>query len=350
MKKKFVPLDVSQWPPLDREMWIAAKQPGDLFDETGRAAAWSHGTVRLTEEGYGLYLGRLQDQGQLDPDMRPIDRVDAARVGAFVKEYSVGRAPHTIALAVRAIAYAIRATHPPDGLSWLTKMAHSMANHAKPVKSKTPHMATIAELLKLGAGLLKVGEGELDRGHRRGAQIYRDGLMICALITRPLRRRNFSALEIGRTLIVSPDAVRVFFEGKETKTGKQIDFVYPHFLRPAFCFYLEKARPILHVCANGPDNTMLWVGRRCQAMDGEEIAQRIGVVTERHLGRRMWPHLFRDCLATDVAIHDSEQVGIVKEVLGHATFATTEKYYIQAGSFHVSRRMQDVVAQLRVGH
>jgi hypothetical protein len=50
---------------------------------------------------YGLYLGRLREQGHLDPDMRPVDRVDAPGVGAFVKEYSVGRAPHTVALAVR---------------------------------------------------------------------------------------------------------------------------------------------------------------------------------------------------------------------------------------------------------
>jgi hypothetical protein len=98
-----------------------------------------------------------------------------------------------------AIAYAIRATHPPDGLPWLTKIAHSMGNHAKPVKSKAPHMATIAELLELGRELLKAGAQELASGHRRGAQIFRDGLMICALATRPLRRRNFSALEIGRT-------------------------------------------------------------------------------------------------------------------------------------------------------
>jgi hypothetical protein len=148
---------------------------------------------------YGLYLGRLREQGHLDPDMRPVDRVDAPGVGAFVKEYSVGRAPHTVALAVRGIAYAIRATHPPDGLPWLTKIAHSMGNHAKPVKSKAPHMATIAELLKLGRELLTAGAQELASGHRQGAQIFRDELMICALATRPLRRRNFSALEIGRT-------------------------------------------------------------------------------------------------------------------------------------------------------
>ena len=241
----------------------------------------------------------------------------------------------------------IRATHPPDGLPWLTKAAHAMANHAQPVKSKTARMATIAELLRVGCGLIKIGEAELEGGERRGAQVYRDGLMVCALITRPLRRRNFSALQIGRTLFVGPDAVRVFFQGKETKTGKPIDFVYPHFLRPAFSFYLEKARPILRAAAIGPDDAMLWVGRRGQAVDSDGITQRIGAVTERHLGRRMWPHLFRDCLATDVAIHDSEHVGIVKEVLGHARFATTEKYYNQAGSFHVSKRQQGVVARWR---
>ena len=67
--------------------------------------------------------------------------------------------------------------------------------------------------------------------------------MICALITRPLRRRNFSALEIGRTLFVGPDAVRVVFDGKETKTGKPIDFVYPQFLNGRVRLLLEEGPP-----------------------------------------------------------------------------------------------------------
>jgi hypothetical protein len=347
MKKKFVALDLSLWPPLDRKMWIAAMQPGDPFEKPGVAAGWRPAMQRMTERDYGVYLGWLLDHGSLDYDMRPLDRVEQDRVGAFVQDYSPGRAPSTVALVVRGIAYMIRATHAPNGLPWLTKAAHAMANHAQPVKLKTARMATIAELLELGVGLMKVGEAELDRGRRRGAQVYRDGLMVCALITRPLRRRNFSALEIGRSLFVAPDAVRVFFEGKETKTGKPIDFVYPDFLRAAFSFYLARARPILRSSSNDPDDAMLWVERRSRAMDGEEIAQRIGVVTKHHLGRRMWPHLFRDCLATDVAIHDSKHVGIVKEVLWHATPATSEKYYNQADSFHVARRQQDVVARLR---
>jgi hypothetical protein len=347
MKRKFVPLDLGLWPPLDRKMWIAAKQPGDPFEEPGAAAEWSHDMQRLTEEGYGLYLGWLRDHGPLDRETRPIDRVDEERIGAFVQCYSPGRAPHTVALAVRGIAYIVRATHPPEGLSWLTKAAHAMANHAQPVRPKAPRMATISELLELGSKLMKTGREELHRGHRRGAQVFRDGLMVSALISRPLRRRNFSALEIGRTFIVGQNAVRVAFGGKETKTGNPIEFVYPGILYGAFGFYLRKARPVLRETANGPDDGMLWIGRRGRSMDGEEIAQRIGNVTQAFLGRRISPHLFRDCVATDIAIHDPKHVGIVKAILGHTTLATSEKYYNQATSFHATRRMRDVVANLR---
>lgn len=347
--KKFVPLDLKHWPLLDRKMWIVAKQPGDPFEKPGLASEWSLDTQRLTEQDYGRYLGWLKERGQLDPDERPIDRVDEDRAAAFVQDYSAGRAPSSVALAVRGLAYMIRATHPPKGLPWLTKAAHAMANHAQPVKSKTGQMATIAELLALGRGLKKIGAHELDCGHRQGAQVFRDGLMVCALAMRPLRRRNFSALEIGRTLIVGPHEVRVVFDGKETKTGASIVFVYPHFLISAFEFYLSKARPVLRGAATGPDDGMLWVGRRGRWMDGEEIAQRIGNVTKVGLGRRISPHLFRDCVATDIAIHDPAHVGITKSILGHATLATSQKYYNQAGSFQAARRQRDVIANLRSG-
>jgi hypothetical protein len=176
MTKRFATLDLDLWPPLDRKMWIAAKKPSGLFQKSGLAAGWQPDTQRLTEEAYGSYLSWLQERGGLDHDPRPIDRVDEDRVRAFVQEYSPGRAPYTVAFAVRGIAYMIRATHPPHGLPWLTKAAHAMTNHAQPVKSKTPRMATIAELLKLGHELMKNGVIELDHGHhRRGAQVFRDG-------------------------------------------------------------------------------------------------------------------------------------------------------------------------------
>jgi hypothetical protein len=149
-------------------------------------------------------------------------------------------------------------------------------------------------------------------------------------------------------VIVGQDA-RVVFDGKETKTGAPVDFIYPHFLNGAFGFSLNKARPVLREAATDPDDGMLWVGRRGRWMDGEEIAQRIGKVTKARLGRRISPHLFRDCVATDIAIHDPAHVGITKVVLGHAALATSQKCYNKAGSFHAARRQQGVVARLRNG-
>ena len=218
---KLIPLSVALWPALDRVMWMAAKQPADPFKKPGFAAKWRPDTRRLSEYGYGLYLSWLATRDHLDGDVRPIDRVDVSRARAFVEDYSNGRAASTVALAVRGLAYVIRACHPPHGLPWLTKLAHSMVNNAQPVRSKTAHMATIAELLQLGFTLMETGTRELNAGRRRGAQIFRDGLMICALTMRPVRRRNLAALEIGRTLFVESSGIRAKFPGAETKTGDE---------------------------------------------------------------------------------------------------------------------------------
>lgn len=345
--QKLSPLRFESWPALDRDMWVVATQPSDPFKKPGYAARWKPGTRRLTQDGFGLYLSWLEGRGQLDADTRPIDRVDIGRISAFVDDYSHGHAPATVALAVRGIAYMIRACHPPHGLPWLTKAAHSMVNRAEPVKSKTARMATIEELLQLGFTLMETGRRDLHSGCRRGAQVFRDGLMIGALAMRPVRRRNFAALKIGATLLVEAGGIHAAF--RETKMGNPIEFAYPEFLLAGFRFYLDTARPLLLAAGADPGSAMLWIGRRGRPMDGEEIAQRISNVTTRHLGRRVSPHLFRDCVATDIASHDPAHVGIVKAILGHTTLATSEKYYNQAGSFHAAKRMRYVIARMREG-
>jgi integrase/recombinase XerC len=220
-------------------------------------------------------------------------------------------------------------------------------NSAKPAKSKADRMATVAELIDLGVSLMKRGRDDLEKGHCSGAQCFRDGLMIAALAMRPLRRRNFAALQIGKTFLPDCEHYRVSFKGKETKTGRGIEFDYPPSVSAPFAFYLSEARPVLLKRSNTPDDGFLWVGRRGRAMDGEEITQRIGNVTRRQLGRRVSPHLFRDCVATDIAIHDPKHIGIVKSVLGHATLASSQKYYNQATSFEAARRHQSIIAALR---
>lgn len=340
-------LAVALWPAQDAALWLAAKEAGDPLEKPGVASQWSPATVRMTESGYGSFLSWQLVRGQLDTDRRPIDRISQETVRAFIKDYEVGRAELTVAAAVRGVAYVFRATHPPHGIPWLTKLAHYMSNTAKPSKSKVDRMASVPELLDLADKLMKAGRSKFEDGRRSGGQTYRDGLMIAMLANRPLRVRNFAALKIGQALTWDAKNFHVVFSGAgETKKGNIIEFDLPRALIAPMRWYLDEARPILRERAKLPDDDLLWVGRRGTSMDGHEIFQRITTVTKRHLGRSVNPHLFRDCVATTVAIHDSRHVGIVTHVLGH-THASSKKFYVQATSFHAARRHRAVIAQLR---
>ena len=176
-------------------------------------------------------------------------------------------------------------------------------------------MATVVELLALADRLMEEGRRDLNQGGRSGAQRFRDGLMIAALANRPLRRRNLSALKIGDSFTVDGDRVRVRFKGSQTKTGQPIEFDYPTYLDGPFAYYLSKARPVLRERAVEPDDEMLWIERGGRAMGERGITHRISALTKRHLGRMISPHLFRDCVATDIAVHDPTHVGITKSVL-----------------------------------
>ena len=189
----------------------------------------------------------------------------------------------------------------------------------------------------------------VENGRRSGAQRFRDGLMIAALTARPLRVRNFAALKMGKTLTCDTKNIHVVFNGAgETKKGNLIEFDYPRALIAPMRWYLDNARPILRERATLPDDGLMWIGRRGRAMVEYEIWQRITKVTKRHLGHSINPHLFRDCVATAVAIHDPKHIGIVTPVLGH-THASSKKYYNQATSFHAAQRHQAVIARLRGG-
>lgn len=344
-KLEFVSVKLASWPARDRHMWTIAKQLRDPLNRQAIAGRWSPDTIRLTEEAYGLYLGWLAAHGQIDDDLRPIDRIDRNRASAFVEAYWQGRAASTVTLAVRGVAYLIRACHPPDGLPWLTRSAHALASRAEPERSKALRMATVDELLQLGFALMTTGKRDLDIGLRQGARIFRDGLMICALVMRPVRRRNFAELEIGRTLIVEPGNIRAAF--RKTKTGSPIEFAYPECLQAAFAFYLTSARPVLLSAVAASDSAMLWIGRCGRPMDRDQVGKRIGAITKRHLGRRVSPHLFRDCVATHIAIFDPTHISIVKQILGHKTLAASEKHYNHAGSCQAASRMRDLVVRMR---
>ena len=348
-KMTLPPLKMAQWPQPDRELWLESRQPARLFDTGGFAAKWRPATIRSVEQGYGIYLSWLGQTHGLDASSSPIERVDQDRIEAFVSAYRPGRSDLTVAGTVRGVAYVVRATNPPHGLPWLTKLAHRLTNTAQPSRPKLPRMATVPELVSLGRQLMEDGWARLQQDQVSGAQVFRDGLVIASLAMRPLRLRNLTALRLGHTVFIEKAGVRVAFDGKGTKTAKPIQFAYPVWLAEPFTIYVGEVRPRLLARSTGPDEGWLWIGRRGRPLGGIEMAERIATKTKKHLGSRISPHLFRDCAATDIALLDPQHIGITKSVLQHSTLASSQKYYNQATSFSAVRRFETVIEAIRTG-
>lgn len=324
------PIKVPDWPAADRHLWEGARKPAGPFDDGGGAAAWSVSTVRHVEQGYGTFLAWSAQTSGLNADASPV--ITEEQLKAFLDAYEIGRAPQTVATTVKGIAYYYRAVNPPDGLVWLTKLAHRMMNTAQPSRPKLPRMASIAELIELGRWLMTQGLEDLTDGKISGAQVYRDGLMISALAARPIRRRNLCALRIGHSFVREPNGFRVRFSGKETKKGTRLDFRYPSWLTEPFETYLREVRPML-LKSPEKDEGWLWIGRRGRWLPADNVTSNITNTTRRYLDRAIPPHNVRHCAATDIAIYDPAHVGITKEVLGHKTLASSQEHYNQAANF-----------------
>ena len=64
-------------------------------------------------------------------------------------------------------------------------------------------------------------------------------------------------------------------------------------------------------------------------------------------GKPIHPHLFRDCAATTLAYADPEHVGLAGPLLGHRSYATTQRHYLQAKMAVAGRRLQEDILELR---
>jgi len=184
--------------------------------------------------------------------------------------------------------------------------------------------------------------------HRRSL-VYRDGLLLSLLAVRPLRLRNLAGLVLGRTLIQRAAGWWIAIPRTDTKNRDPIDYCWPAGLTSHLETYLSDHRSVLADSSGYADGDPLWVSRYGFPLTTMGVYESIVYRTRDRLGHVINPHLFRDCLATTVAIDDPDHVLIASCLLGHRTPATTEKSYNLAGSLEASRRMQAVLLSLRRG-
>ena len=81
-------------------------------------------------------------------------------------------------------------------------------------------------------------------------------------------------------------------------------------------------------------------------MSAAAIFNRVAKRTKAEFGHPIGLHMFRHCAATTIAVEDPEQVLIAKDLLGHSSFSTTERYYIMAQQNSAAERYQNAMLAL----
>jgi integrase/recombinase XerD len=342
-------LPISAWPELDHRLWHAAQTPTSLLDEGGRASKWRPATVGLVANAYGLWLRWLRHKGRLSGTEPPIARITRARIGDYLADLKTRYSDATIALYLHHLHAMLRAMSADSELAWLAQLARRISARAKPARPKLPRLVDSGVLFAVGLQLMEDARTHSD-GLGIGAAVeYRDGLQIAMLACRPLRLGELMALRVDETIRKVESRYVVQLPASVTKNRRELERPYPGELTEAIDFYIHQVRPVLAArkASSAVGSDAFWVSRRGNPMRPGNVSDRIRRLTRKHVGRDLSPHLFRDCAATSVAIKDPRHIGIVKDVLGHATLRTSEKHYNQATSVSGLRRYQMAIKALR---
>ena len=327
-----------EWPPDIRRCWETAFVNGDFLDESGPGAHLAAATRASLQFACGCFFRYLQNQClHIDVDA-PQNAINPKVIAAFVDHRRESCSESSIAIELNHLRLGFRLIFPEIDLRWLLDATKRIARQAKPSASK-PHLVTSDRLYTLGLELMDAAirtAAANETVSKDCAFQYRDGLIIFLLALIPLRRRTLTALRIGKHLMRSGKSWLLEIPPSDLKSAEPIEFVLSIKLCERIDLYLEMFRPRI---PGAPTHTGLWVSNKGGPMDDSAIYDAVRRRTRAALGFGVNLHPFRHAALTFWSIHDPENIRGGKDLLGHRSFSTTEKYYIMAQSRMAGRRL-----------
>jgi len=338
------------WPKLDQQLWTAALTPPDPFNGSGGSRS-THRAIsnRNIERGYGRWLTFLSRRGLLDESIAAADCITPQMVRAYLQELdALANKRNTILARLEELTEMAKVLAPKRDWRFIKRLSARVRARPKSAPSKRPRLVGTDRLFALGLELIE--RAARPAKSLRSAILYRDGLMIAFLALRPFRLQNLAGLTLGMDLIPVGENWTIVLPPTATKTHVTLEYSWPDPLKAALESYLAVHRPHL-VARSGrwhsPIENRLWVSSDGSPLTAVGIYDRIIVRTRAAFGQAVNPHLFRDEAATTVAIHDPMHVRLAAPLLGHRTFTTTQRSYIQAQSLEAHRQFADKLIGLR---
>jgi site-specific recombinase XerD len=276
----------------------------------------------------------------------PPDRVNPKIIEEYVKWQPASCGPKSIAIFLQSLRQILQHICPDQDWLWLLTIAKRVAAQAKQRRERN-HLVTSEVLYRVGVELMETAinnDKAAKKPYMTDALIFRDGLMIALLALVPLRRRTLAALRIGKHLVRSGNLWALDIPAQDIKTRRPLDFPMSVELSRRIDLYLNRFRDRFPgACAHD----YLWPSKKgCPIGDGS-IYLSIEKRTRHALGFRVNPHRFRQAAATFWSCRDPANVRGSKDLLGHLSFDTTEKYYIMAQSRMAGRTFARTVDEKR---
>ena len=175
---------------------------------------------------------------------------------------------------------------------------------------------------------------------------YRDGLIIALLALIPLRRRTLAALRIGRHLIKAGDLWELDIPAADTKTRRPLDYAISKEIVRA---HRSVPGAIPQSYPGADKHASLWSSNLSRPMCPDAIYYAVLKRTKKAFGLGVNLHRFRHAAASFWSSHDPVNVRGVKDLLGQASFATTEKHYIMAQSRLAGRALARALGNVGKG-
>lgn len=339
-------LPFSQWPEVDRQAFVAAYAPGDIFDDTaGPGAHLAAGTRAKIETGHRRWLGFLTLYYPGDLAMAPAERITRDRVRAFIAVLETELRPTSVAIYADDLYYAARLIAPDWNWDWLRALKSRLLARAKP-QDRFDRLVPPWFLLDLGIELMDWADAAADVRQRVRDIAYRDGLLIALLSIWPLRRRSITAMTVSRHVCLDPDGATLLLHPQDTKAKREESIRLPDYLLPCLRHYLDAVRPRFPGAAN---HDGLWASNNSRPLTGVGIYRILNERVAKKYGKQMGLHDIRRSAATYIATTVPEMIDITPGVLQQTSNEVGEKHYDLSRSFEASRRHGDTITALRAG-
>ena len=333
-------LPFPEWPPEIRRRWAAAFAKGDFLDDSGPGAHLQPTSRAAFKSACGRFLRYLDLEGcELDAEA-PEKHINSKVIAAYVEYRRTSCSDRTVAIELHHLRLALRLIFPGVDWTWLLNATNRIARQAKPGRAKH-HLVTSEHLYVLGLELMDAAVAaaeELGTVSKICAFDYRDGLIIALLAVIPLRRRTLTALRLKVQLIRSGNLWALDIPAADIKTAEPIEFLLSPELSARIDLYLENFRNRIPGAAR---HDGLWPSNKGGLMDDGSIYDAVRRRTRKAFGFAVNLHSFRQAALTFWSIHDPKNILGGKDLLGHRSFSTTEKFYIMTQSRMAGRALAD---------